>query len=98
MANGKVQNIELDNMAGLKRGLVEIMEFFVGADGYLIVVVINISDGNFVDRHAIKELQLGGKLGPIWQFLESGPSSMVVGLVQFEVYRRHGCVRVWGKT
>ena len=97
-ANGKVQNSELDNMAGLKRSLVEILKFFVGACGYLIVVVINVSDCNFVDRHAIKELQLGGKLGPSWQFLESGPSSMVVGLVQFEVYRGHGWVRVWGET
>jgi hypothetical protein len=94
--NGKVQNSELDNIVGLVRSLVEILEFFVGACGYLVVVVIDVSDCNFVDRNTKKELQLESKLRPSRQFLESSPSSMVIELVQFKVYRRHE-EGVWGK-
>jgi hypothetical protein len=40
--DSQVENVELDDMARLMGGVVEILEFFVGTGCYLVIVVINV--------------------------------------------------------
>ena len=83
--DAQVPDTELDGAAGLVRGLVEVAQLLVRADGDLVVVRVDVGHADPVDGDVVQRVQPRRKLSPGGNLGERSAPRVAV-LCQFEVH------------